>query len=423
MPRIPPRQGPVENLRIGAGQEFPRARIVGIVPCGQLRASIVNPLKLLRRLGPLAAAAMLLVTTAAPAAAHSATDGPDHQFGEMVDYPLVDPVAGDYRMSDTFYAGRSDGVHHAQDLMAPKMTPVVAVATGVVQRVNWSSNANYLNESRCCTIVLIHKDGWESWYIHLNNDTPGTDDGQGWGIAPGILPGTRVTAGDLIGWVGDSGNAESTAPHLHYELRDPHGTVVNPYQALQRASGVTITGGGGGGGGSTCTAIGETSALLNGTTALRRGSTGTAVAQLQSVLAALGYTPGSADGSMGPKTEGALRGFQDDRGITVDGVAGGQTRSAISTIVAAASHASVLYPGAPLRPGDRGQAVTNLQQLLRVAGFSPGTADGAYGPLTTAAVTALQEAEGLTVDGKVGPQTRTALSRILGLEGLAAACG
>lgn len=64
-----------------------------------------------------------------------------------------------------------------------------------------------------------------------NNDTPGTDDGLGWGIAEGISKGTQVSAGQLIGWAGDSGNAEFTAPQLHFELRS-YGTAINPYPYL-----------------------------------------------------------------------------------------------------------------------------------------------------------------------------------------------
>ena len=186
-----------------------------------------------------AVAMLVSVALALPAGANHREpfDGSLHDFGEMADYTLVFPVQGPNYYPDTFWACRGNpcGYHHAQDIMADKMTPVVAVAAGTVRWVNFSSNPDDLNPDRCCTIVITHDDGWDTWYLHLNNDTPGTDDGNGWGIAPGIVPGTRVTAGQLIGWVGDSGNAESTAPHLHFELYDPENVIVNPYDALRIA--------------------------------------------------------------------------------------------------------------------------------------------------------------------------------------------
>jgi murein DD-endopeptidase MepM/ murein hydrolase activator NlpD len=186
----------------------------------------------MHRLTPMAALACLTIAfsvlLAAPA---SALD-----VGEDVDYDLVFPVDGDHHFSDSFWAGRSHGFHTGQDIMADKMTPVVAVADGYVRLVNWTSQS-HMNRSRCCTLVIRHDDGWESWYIHLDNDTTGTDDGQGWGIKRNIAPGVRVSAGQHIAWVGDSGNAESTAPHLHFELHAPDGTVVNPYSSLVAAGG------------------------------------------------------------------------------------------------------------------------------------------------------------------------------------------
>ncbi len=106
------------------------------------------------------------------------------------------------------------------------MTPVVAAADG---RVSWIS-------SQCCSMAVRHTDGWSTYYIHLNNDTFGTDDGMGWGIAPGITVGTRVQQGQTIGWVGDSGNAEDSQPHLHFELRNPENQSVDPAPSLDAAT-------------------------------------------------------------------------------------------------------------------------------------------------------------------------------------------
>jgi murein DD-endopeptidase MepM/ murein hydrolase activator NlpD len=72
-------------------------------------------------------------------------------------------------------------------------------------------------------------------YIHLNNDTPGTDDGANLrqhAFAAGIDKGSKVTAGQTVGFLGDSGNAEEAGAHLHFELHAPDGTVVNPYASL-----------------------------------------------------------------------------------------------------------------------------------------------------------------------------------------------
>ena len=146
-------------------------------------------------------------------------------------YEMIYPLVPDFPYSDNFGDPRSGGRTHAGiDIPAPKMTPVVAVANGTIGWMHDEQGGN------CCALELQHDDGWESWYIHLNNDTPGTDDGQGWGFAEGIHQGAQVYAGQLIGWVGDSGNAEATIPHLHFELHDPDGTVLNPFEHLNAAT-------------------------------------------------------------------------------------------------------------------------------------------------------------------------------------------
>lgn len=70
-------------------------------------------------------------------------------------------------------------------------------------------------------------------------------------------------------------------------------------------------------------------------------------------------------------------------------------------------------PTGPLKPGDHGSAVTQLQRALKQAGYSPGTIDGVYGPATTQAVTQFQQANGLTADGIAGAQTLAALEQAL----------
>jgi Ca2+-binding RTX toxin-like protein len=188
-------------------------------------------------LRPAAALATLAVLALVAGGATPAAAAPGYAYGQLVDYPLVfpadQPVVTGYRTH--FWDQRYNGDHHAQDLMGPKMTEVYAVATGTVRWVNWSSHPEDLNPEKCCSAVVQHDDGWETVYIHLNNDTPGTDDGQGWGIAPGVVPGARVERGQLIGWVGDSGNAEGTDPHLHFELWAPGDVAVDSFESLKEA--------------------------------------------------------------------------------------------------------------------------------------------------------------------------------------------
>lgn len=153
-------------------------------------------------------------------------------------YPMIFPVVGENRYSDTFGACRGSGCsrgHEGVDIIAAKMTPVVAVADGTVR---WIRNGIGTD---CCYMALAHDDGWESWYIHLNNDTmlpdgTVTDDGLGYGFVEGLESGSRVFAGQLIGWVGDSGNAEWTVSHLHFELHKPDGTVINPTPSADAAA-------------------------------------------------------------------------------------------------------------------------------------------------------------------------------------------
>jgi hypothetical protein len=175
----------------------------------------------LRRITKLAVVLALLVAGMVTSAAAQESD-PDL-------YPMIFPIAGDASYVDTFGAPRSGGrTHKGTDIFAAKGTPVVAVAAGTVIRIAIGDLAGRY-------IVVQHDDGWRSYYIHLDNDTPGTDDGLGGAPAPGIAVGARVAAGDVLDYVGDSGNAEGTSPHLHFELHDDQGRTLNPYAHLRAA--------------------------------------------------------------------------------------------------------------------------------------------------------------------------------------------
>ena len=191
----------------------------------------------MRRL--LLAAALLLPAVPASAAVFTDTTGTQYST-DRVTVPLVFPVAGGQTSySDTFLTCRSGCArkHMGQDLMGPKMTPLVAAFNGTVtslQRESRVGEGNYL--------VITGDNGWSAMYLHVNNDTPGTDDGRGtakYAFPRGIEVGTRVLAGQLVAWRGDSGNAETTGPHLHFELRKGSGwsgTAYDAFFSLQAAS-------------------------------------------------------------------------------------------------------------------------------------------------------------------------------------------
>jgi len=98
-------------------------------------------------------------------------------------------------------------MHTGVDWAAPRGTAIIAAGNGTVEKAGWDSGG-YGNQT-----IVRHANGYESSYNHQS------------AIAKGIVPGAKVRQGQVIGWVGTTG--ESTGPHLHYELI-VNGTKVDP---------------------------------------------------------------------------------------------------------------------------------------------------------------------------------------------------
>ena len=129
---------------------------------------------------------------------------------------------------------------------------------------------------------------------------------------------------------------------------------------------------------------------------LKKGSNEPAVRDLQEALKALGHDPGPIDGVFGEATEAAVRAFQQEKEITVDGIVGKVTWINID-------EADQSEP--VLRIGSTGLPVRRAQKRMSLVGFDVGGVDGRYGAKTESAVKDLQLRFQVTIDGVVGPQT------------------
>src|SRR4051812_14462034 len=146
---------------------------------------------------------------------------------------LVFPVAGPTAYVDDFGQARAGGPHQGNDMMAAKKTPVVAAEPGKVKF--WTTSA-----SAGCMLYLYGASGTTYFYIHLNNDLTMRNDNRGKCVpgvsyARGLKDGAKVQAGQMIGYVGDSGDANGIASHLHFEVHPAGGAAVDPYPYLQSA--------------------------------------------------------------------------------------------------------------------------------------------------------------------------------------------
>jgi murein DD-endopeptidase MepM/ murein hydrolase activator NlpD len=148
----------------------------------------------------------------------------------------VFPIFGPVSYGDSFGGPRANipgGWHHGEDIFARMGAPVLAVADGTIHTVGFIKIGGY-------RLWLRDDGGNEFYYAHLSAYTPLAIDGK------------RVEAGDVIGFVGDTGDAEGGAPHLHFEIHPAamiglgYDGVVAPYPILtawQRASDISFSAG------------------------------------------------------------------------------------------------------------------------------------------------------------------------------------
>ena len=139
-------------------------------------------------------------------------------------YPVLpDATLGKATWSDTYLAPRSGGrLHEGQDLMGKKMLKLLAVIDATIVELRHESGGN--------SLYMVDDAGWYYAYLHINNDDPGTDNGANqfkYAFAPGMAIGKRVLKGEHVAYLGDSGNAESTGSHCHFEIRMPNAHWYN----------------------------------------------------------------------------------------------------------------------------------------------------------------------------------------------------
>ena len=128
----------------------------------------------------------------------------------------VFPVQGPNSFVDSFGAPRSGGrTHKGTDIMTARGTPLVAVVKGTIRATSPTDSG-----LGGITIHLTGDDGNVYYYAHLSS------------LKSGISKGVRVTAGQVIGYAGNTGNASGGAVHLHFEIRPGGGAAINPYSTL-----------------------------------------------------------------------------------------------------------------------------------------------------------------------------------------------
>ena len=147
-------------------------------------------------------------------------DLPLNVFPKLTAGRYVFPVYGEASYTNTFGAPRANtGWHHGEDIFAPLGAPILAVADGIVYSVGW-------NDVGGLRFWLQDEAGNEYYYAHLS------------AFSPLAVNGAQVRAGDVLGFMGNTGDAEHTPYHLHFEIHPAsmlylgYDGVVPPYPYL-----------------------------------------------------------------------------------------------------------------------------------------------------------------------------------------------
>jgi murein DD-endopeptidase MepM/ murein hydrolase activator NlpD len=131
-------------------------------------------------------------------------------------YLRIFPVAGEHTYSNDFGAARHQGAHEGVDILAPRGTPAVAVTDGFIKRMT-------RDETGLGGIWIWLQDGAGNTYYYAHLDS----------ILKGIEPNTKVTVGQQLATVGNTGDARFGATHLHFEIHPKDGGAISPYSDLR----------------------------------------------------------------------------------------------------------------------------------------------------------------------------------------------
>ena len=145
--------------------------------------------------------------------------------------PIVFPIVGGSAQYANTFNTTPKGILPGNDIVAAKKSLIVATENGTIHYYTKSKEAG-------CMLILDGVSGRTFEYLHLNNDLTNKNDNTGkcvagTAFATGLKDGQKVKAGQIIGYVGDSGIANGTQPHLHFEVHQSG--PVNPYPYLNKS--------------------------------------------------------------------------------------------------------------------------------------------------------------------------------------------